>query len=346
MNPRVKFGIVGTGFIADVVANAISQSDASLVAVASRRYERACEFANRHDDVRAFESWGDLVAWDGLDAVYVATPTSVREEICIAAAQNKKHVLAEKPFASLASLQSITQACLANGVSFMDATHFVHHPRTRQLKQELEQRIGKVQAIYTSFFFPSMDRSNIRFDPEKEPTGAFGDMAWYSMRATLEFASANLSLVDGSGFVQKDDVSGACIRSAGVLLLSDGCTSTWDVGYNTGSVVMDLNILGQQGMISLDDFVLDWADGFAMNIPDYPVGFVQRSGIVNPTEFNRVTTPGHQPQVVNMIQNFAALTEEPEGQAARASMYISEQTQELLDTVWNQLTIFEVVDET
>ena len=76
-----------------------------------------------------------------------------------------------------------------------------------------------------------------------------------------------------------------------------------------------------------------------MNIPDYPVGFIQRSGIVNPTEFKAITTPGHQPQVVKMIQNFMALTEDPEGQAARASIRISEQTQGLLDAVWDQLTI-------
>lgn len=338
MTSSKRFGIVGTGFIADVVANAISQTDSSLVAVASRCQESASAFADKHGGVKVFEFWRDLVAWDDLDAVYVATPTSVRKKICIAAAQNKKHVLAEKPFASLASLKRITQACQANGVAFMDATHFVHHPRTRQLKQELAERIGKVEAIYTSFFFPSMDRSNIRFDPEKEPTGAYADMAWYSMRAMLEFATRGASLVSASGYVQNDDASGACIRSAGVLLLSDGCTSTWDVGYNVGTCVMDLNLLGQRGMISLDDFVLDWADSFALNIPGYPVGFVQRTGIANPTEFQDITTPADHPQIVCMIDNFIALTTDPDGQPALDSIHISEQTQGLLDAVWDQLT--------
>jgi predicted dehydrogenase len=337
MNSRIRFGIVGAGFIADVVANAIKQTDANLVAVASRRHDSAIAFAEKHDGLQVFESWSDLVAWDGLDAVYVATPTSVREEICIAAVQNKKHILAEKPFASLTSLQKITRACHANGVAFMDATHFVHHPRTRQLKLELEERIGKVQAIYSSFFFPSMDRSNIRFDPQKEPTGAFGDMAWYSMRAILEFVTTSASLVNASGFVQRDDVTGAYIRSAGVLMLSNGCTSTWDVGYNVGTCVMDLNIFGKKGMISLDDFVLDWAHGFGANSPGYPVGFTQRSGIVNPTEFEQITTPSQQPQVVRMIQNFITLTSDPQGQENQASIHISEQTQGLLDAVWDQL---------
>ena len=48
--------------------------------------------------------------------------------------------------------------------------------------------------------------------------------------------------------------------------------------------------------------------------------------------------PGHRPQVVNMLQNFMVLTEDPEGQAAYASTRISEQTQGLLDAVWDQLT--------
>jgi predicted dehydrogenase len=338
MNSRVRFGIIGTGYIADVVANAIKETEASLVAVASRRFEPAKAFADKHGGVRVFESWKDLVAWDGLDAVYVATPTTPREEICVVAALNKKHILAEKPFSDLTSLQKITQACRTNGVAFMDATHFSHHPRTRQIKKELEERIGKVQAIYSSFFFPNVDRKNIRFDPEKEPTGAYGDMAWYSMRAAIEFASAGASFVSGSGFVQTDDETGACIRSAGVLLLSDGCTSTWDAGYNIGTCVMDLNISGQQGMISLDDFVLDWANGLAIDVPEYPVSFTQRSGIINPTEFKKIATPSHQPQVVCMIQNFITLTTDPDGQAVRDSMRISEQTQGLLDAVWDQLT--------
>ena len=339
MNPGVRIGIVGAGFIADVVASAISQTGAELVAVASRRQESARAFAEKYEGIRVFESWGELLAWDGIDAVYVATPTSVREEICTAAAQSKKHILAEKPFASLSSLQKITQACRKNDVAFMDATHFSHHPRTTVLKKTIEERVGKVKAIYSSFFFPAMSRDNIRFDPEKEPTGAFGDMAWYSMRAVAEFAAEDASFVSASGFVQKDDESGAYIRSAGVLLLSDGCTSTWDVGYNVGTNVMDLNIMGQEGMLSLDDFVLDWAGGFANNIPEYPVGFTQRIGVASPAEFKQIVTPTDRPQVAHMLQGFCTLCSAPKSQAAHASIQISERTQGLLDAVWHQLKL-------
>ena len=338
MNVETRFGIIGAGFIANVFTESARDTGAAPVAVASRHQRRAAEFADNHGGLRVFQSWSDLVTSDDIDAVYVATPTSVREDICLAAATHGKHVLAEKPFASLESLRRITAACHANGVAFMDATHFVHHPRTVQLKRELAERIGEVQGVYTSFFFPSMDRSNIRFDPQKEPTGAFGDMAWYSMRAVVEFAAAETHLVSGSGFIQSDELTGACVRSAGVLSLSDGCTSTWDVGYSVGTCVMDLNIYGQKGMISVDDFVLDWAGGFGRNVPGYPVGFIQRSGLANPTEFEEIITPAQRPQLVQMIQTFVEMTRDPKGKAVRASMRVSERTQSLLDAVWSRLT--------
>ena len=334
----LRFGIVGSGMIANVIAEAIQGVEESeLVAVTSRRRETADDFARKHGGLQVFESWEKLVAWDGIDAVYVATPTSVREEVCVSAAKHNKHVLADKPFATLQSLQSITSACRAHGVAFMDATHFVHHPRTTQLKQELEGRIGKVQAVRTCFFFPFMDRSNIRFNPEKEPTGAIGDMAWYSMRAITEFMPGEASLASLSGFAQRDQVTGAVVRGAGLVVFSDGRTSTWDVGYNSGACVMDLDLLGHRGMISLDDFVLDWAGGFAFDDPDYPVGFTQRSGMMTPGEFERVATPNPQRVTILLIRNFVALTRNPTGEDAVASIEISEQTQGLLDSVWARL---------
>lgn len=67
--------------------------------------ETAKSFAAKHGLDHAFDSWADMIAWDGVDAIYVATPTSVREEICVAAAKAGKHVLGEKPFANLPSLR-------------------------------------------------------------------------------------------------------------------------------------------------------------------------------------------------------------------------------------------------
>jgi len=339
---RLRLGIVGSGLIAGVTARAIAAAEGcELAAVSARRREVAAAFAAEHGIAAAFDDWRALVASPAIDAVYVATPTAPREAICLLAAQHGKHVLAEKPFASLASLQRITAACREHSVAFMDATHFVHHPRTVLLKDQLAQRIGRVQAVRSCFFFPSMDRANIRFNPAQEPTGAIGDMAWYAMRAVVEYAAADAALLSCSGFVQHDPASGAVVRGAGVLLLADGCTSTWDAGYNTGAFTMDLQLLGERGAITLDDFVLDWAGGAWPPLPGHDVGFSQRAGAVNPAGFEWTSTPGGKPQTVHMIENFRALALAPQGEAAlasrSASMHASERTQGLLDAVWRSL---------
>ena len=96
----LRWGIVGTGGIANSMAGMIKMADAAEIgAVSSRRIESAQEFAQQHDVPNAFDSWQEMIDSDTVDAVYVATPTSVREEICIAAANGQKHVLADKVIA-------------------------------------------------------------------------------------------------------------------------------------------------------------------------------------------------------------------------------------------------------
>jgi predicted dehydrogenase len=335
----LRVGVVGTGLIAGVTTAAMAQSaHCRAVAVSSRTPTLAEAFAHTHGLPRAFGDWRALLAAPDIDAVYVATPTAPRQAICEAAARHGKHVLAEKPFASLQSLRSITAACTAAGVAFMDATHFVHHPRNAVLRSTLAERIGSVQALRCSFFFPTADRSNVRFDRLQEPMGAIGDMAWYAMRALVEYtAAASQPLRHTSGCLQRDPATGAAVRGAGVLQLQDGCTATWDVGYNAGACTQDLQLLGSHGAIALDDFVLDWAQGFMLARAGHDTGFSQRAGVVNPDGIEWVSTPSQVPQNQRMLDAFAALARDPTGADAAASTRAGLQTQALLDAAWHSL---------
>ena len=338
MAQNLQIGIVGTGLIANVIAQAIADSaTADLAAVSSRRLDSAQTFASQYG-VEAFDTWEQMLEWEGIDAVYVAVPTAVEEPICIAAAQAGKHLLADKPFADLPCLQRITSACRNNRVAFMDATHFVHHPRTQHIQSYSQDTIGSAQSVRTSFFFPFMDRTNIRFNPQAEPTGALGDMAWYSMRAIVEFLPSDAPLQTVEAFIQRDDETNAIIRAAGLLVFENGATSTWDVGYNAGVCMMDLDILGTNGMISLDDFVLDWAKGFAFDNPDHTVGYTVRTGMAPPSEFQFIAVPSAKTQQTLMIEAFVELTKSGiDSDRYQASIYSSEKTQSLLDAVWRNV---------
>lgn len=340
MEQQLRFGIVGTGMIANVMAEAIAESTtAELAAVSSRRLDTAKEFANKYGSVKAFDSWQDMFSWSGIDAVYVAVPTAFEVEICLAAARSGKHILAEKPFVNLQSLQSVIAACRANNVVFMDATHFVHHPRTKHIHDRLEETIGTTQAIRTGFFFPFTDRNNIRYNLEIEPTGALGDMAWYSMRAVVEFSSTDAPPDTIKTFIQRDSETNAIIRAAGLLTFENGVTSTWDIGYNAGVCLMDLDILGTDGAICLDDFVLDWAKGFAFDNPNYNVGYTVRKGMATPNEFQFISTPSDKTQQAVMIEDFVFLTQNRDREdLCETNIDKSERTQYLLDAIWEKVT--------
>ena len=82
---QIGFGIVGTGFIAGVVADAINGSaNARLAAVSSRRIENARKFTAERLGAAPVQGINGLLARADVDAVYIATPTVAKEEIALA----------------------------------------------------------------------------------------------------------------------------------------------------------------------------------------------------------------------------------------------------------------------
>jgi len=321
----IRWGVVGTGGIANSMARMIKMADASeLSAVSSRRMETANKYAATHDVSNAFDSWQEMVASDVVDAIYVATPTSVREEICIAAANGGKHVLGEKPFASLPSVRRITAACRDNDVAFMDGTHFVHHPRTLDIKGNRVERLGSVWSVASAFQFNLPDRGNIRFNTELEPMGAIGDAGWYNMRAAVEYLSSDAVLDTVSAHLRRDAETGAAISGSGVLDFTDGSTSTWNCGFDSGGVVMDLRITGTGGVINIDDFLGQNRDGSA--------DFLYRKGGWGGGVNEDINIPSEKPGAALMFEDMAAAAAD----ASLRDQWITatERTQALLDAAW------------
>ncbi len=324
----VRWGFVGTGSIANSMARVVKMTPAAeLVAVSSRRMEKAEAFVAQHGGSRAFDSWADMCAWDGIDAVYVATPTSVREEICIAAANRGKHVLGEKPFASLPSVMRITTACRENSVGFMDGTHFVHHPRTAAIKSQMSEQVGWPWSVASAFQFNLTDKGNIRFNPELEPMGAIGDAGWYNMRAAVEYLSPNARLDSVSAHLRRDADTGAAVSGSGLLVFDDGSTSTWNCGFDSGGVVMDLRITGAEGAINIDNFLSQDRDGSA--------SYLYRTGGWGPNAIrDTVKVDSALPGSALMFEDFAAMVHD--ASLRDRWMQASERTQQLLDAAWKE----------
>lgn len=337
------FGIVGTGMIAGVITEAIAQApdQLRLAAVSSRRLAGAQQFIDSRPALTAgavaVEGLESLLSRGDVQGVYIATPTVAKEAIALAAIAAGKHVLVEKPYVDLASLERMTGAAAARGVLFMDATHFVHHPRTAAIQTAGREKTGPPRSLHTAFYFPNSDRENIRFDVTQEPMTALGDMAWYSMRAVVEYLRPAGAVTQATVTPEYDEKTGAIIRASGLAAFTGGEVSTFDIGYTAGTVLMDLQLLGTTGVISMDDFVLDWTNSWHFKNPEIQTGYFLRQGLGTRQDFQLVGTPSAVPQEVLMVRNFAELAAHPASARARAFPEATRQTQALLDALWHAI---------
>src|SRR4029453_1700620 len=99
-----RWGITGPGRIASLVIKVFPYvAGADAVAVASRSTERAQAFATQHGLARAYGSYQEIMADEGVDVVYIATPHPQHHAIALAAIAAGKAALVEKTFTATAS---------------------------------------------------------------------------------------------------------------------------------------------------------------------------------------------------------------------------------------------------
>lgn len=165
-NEPIRFGIIGCADIARKLARAINLApNATLHAIASRSIEKAEKFVAVNGlsgaGIKIYGSYDQVLDDPNVDVVYLPLPTSLHVHWATLAAQKKKNVLLEKPAAlDLAQLDTILEACLSNGVQFMDGTMWLHHPRTAKIKDLIcnPPLFGQINFVSTflSSFFPSL----------------------------------------------------------------------------------------------------------------------------------------------------------------------------------------------
>lgn len=99
--PRLGFGFIGAGAIANFHARAVAASQGgALVGVVSRRRETAEKFAREHGIGWAGDDVDALLELPGLDAVCITTPSALHLQPALAAIRAGKHLMIEKPIDS------------------------------------------------------------------------------------------------------------------------------------------------------------------------------------------------------------------------------------------------------
>lgn len=153
-NNPINWGIIGTGWIADKMAEGLSVlPDAKLKAVASRNVERAKEFALKHGIETVYGTYEQIARDPAIDVVYVATPHPYHCENTLMCLENGKAVLCEKPFAmNEKEVLRMIASARENNVFLMEAfwTRFLPS-MDKTLELITSGELGEVRHIHSDF---------------------------------------------------------------------------------------------------------------------------------------------------------------------------------------------------
>jgi len=150
----LKWGILGTTFIADVMATAIQNSPQSyLHAVAGRDPQRARAFQAKYPGAKLHADMDALLADAAVDVVYIALPNHVHHDWCVRAAAAGKHILCEKSLSiDMPKTQEILTAVEVGTGFFAEGLMYLAHPFTARLVELLQDgRLGTLKSIQAHY---------------------------------------------------------------------------------------------------------------------------------------------------------------------------------------------------
>src|ERR1700693_2440132 len=153
-NGRVKVGIIGSQFQADIHAASlqIMPDEAEVVAVASPTPGNAAAFAKRFGIPRVFTDYREMLKEKDIEMVTIAAPNSLHCQMTKDIAAAGKHIMCEKPLAmTIAEGEEMIAAAKSHGVLLMYGEELFFTPKYLKAKEMADARaFGKIHFVKQS----------------------------------------------------------------------------------------------------------------------------------------------------------------------------------------------------
>lgn len=180
---EMKWAVLGTGVIANEMAQALQKNGKNIYAVANRTHQKAVDFAKKYQIGKVYDEMNDVFTDPEVDVIYITTPHNTHIEFMKKAIANGKHILVEKSI-TLNSSELDEAAALADekGVVIGEAMTIYHMPVYKKLREILDSgKLGKVNLITMNFgSFKEYDMKN-RFFNRNLAGGAMLDIGVYAL---------------------------------------------------------------------------------------------------------------------------------------------------------------------
>lgn len=185
MTNQIKYNwaSLGTGVIANELAQAWEALGGKLYSVANRTYDKGVAFAEKYGIEKVYEEIDQVFEDPEVDIIYISTPHNTHINYLRKALAAGKHVLCEKSITlNSEELAEAIQLAEENHVKLAEAMTIFHMPIYRKLSEIVESgKLGPLKVIQMNFgSYKEYDMTN-RFFNRNLAGGALLDIGVYAL---------------------------------------------------------------------------------------------------------------------------------------------------------------------
>lgn len=188
---QYKWATLGTGVIANELAQALQSLGGNLYSVANRTYDKGLEFAQKYGIQKVYQTIDEVFEDPEVDIIYISTPHNTHINYLRKALSAGKHVLCEKSITlNSEELEEAITLAEENQVILAEAMTIFHMPIYRRLRELVQsQALGDLKMIQMNFgSYKDYDMTN-RFFNRNLAGGALLDIGVYALSFVRWFMS-------------------------------------------------------------------------------------------------------------------------------------------------------------
>ncbi len=247
---KLKIGLLTTGFIAEIIADAIKKriTSAELYGVSSRDFYKAQKFAEKHGVEKAFGSYLELVQDPLVDLVYISSPASLHYEHVRMCLENNKHVLCEKPFMlNVEQAKEVIEIARERKLFLLDGLWPWYLPMAKKITEIIKSGIiGNVKVVNANQHYPTPKTARAR--DINLGGGALMESGVYLIGFALLILGNEVEKIHGIGKLYED----GCDALTTIVLEYKDAMATLNCGGTACSDRMG-GIYGDNGYILVED---------------------------------------------------------------------------------------------
>ena len=188
-NRDLNWAVLGTGVIANEMAQALVKMNKRLYAVANRTHQKALDFAERYGVQKVYDQIDEVFEDEAVDIIYITSPHNTHYEFMKKALEHGKHILVEKSITlNSRELDEMIALAAEKRLVLAEAMTIWHMPIYKKLWEIVQSgQLGKVQIITMNFgSFKEYNMSN-RFFNMNLAGGAMLDIGVYALSIVRSF---------------------------------------------------------------------------------------------------------------------------------------------------------------